>query len=200
MAFSKTYICNRASSKLGSSRVSNIDTDDTKEAKTLRYMYDMVRDALLQAYPWNFAIKRAQLAVDANAPIFGYSNKYQLPTDFLALIEVQGNPEYKIEGGYILTDEGAPLYIKYIARITDTATYDALFADAFATKLALEACEEITQSNTKKQILYEEFRNNISNAYANDAIQDQPVKLTDDAWILSREGTTYNINYYNWSE
>ena len=198
MAYSKTYICNRALSKLGSSRISNIDTDDIKEAKALRNMYDSVRDSLIQSYPWNFAIKRTQLAVDAAAPAYGYSNQYQLPTDFLALVEILGNPQYKLEEGFIRTDEGAPLYIRYISRVVDTAKYDALFVEAFATRLAFEGCEEITQSNTKKQILFEEFRQNIANAYSNDAIQDQPIRLSDDEWILSRESTindTTNIYF-----
>ncbi len=193
---SKTDISNRALSKLGETRVANVDTDDTKKAKVIRFMWDIVRDSLITAYPWNFAIKRTQLAIDGSSPSWGFANQYTLPVDFLALLEIQNNPNYRIEGGFIVTDEGTPIKIRYISRVTDTGNFDPLFIDAFATRLAFEGCEEITQSNTKKQILAQEFQVNIAEAYASDAIQDPALILPTDEWLLSRE-TTLNddINY-----
>lgn len=192
---SKTDIANRALSKLGSSRVSNVDTDNNTPAKTISYMWDSVRDAMLTAFPWNFAIKRVQIAADATAPSWGYNNSYTLPSDFLALIEIKDMPDYRIEGGKILTNQRAPLYIKYIYRVEETGLYDSLFNEALATRLAYEACEQITQSNTKKQILAQEFRERISEAYASDSIQDLPVERPDDTWLLARESYTDEIDY-----
>lgn len=194
---SKTDIANRALSKLGETRVSNVDTDNTKKAKVIRYMYDSVRDAMLTAYPWNFAIARTQLAKDASAPSWGYRNRYTKPSDFLALLEIQNNPDYRLEGEYILTNSGSPLYIRYIKRIQDSGLLDPIFVEAFATRLAYEGCEEITQSNTKKQILFQEFRDIINQAYASDAIQDPPQLLQEDSWIISREASFYydDIDY-----
>ena len=193
---SKTDISNRALSKLGEKRVSNVDTDDKDAAKVIRYMWENVRDALITSYPWNFAIKRKQLAASGDTPAWGYGKQYLLPADFLALLEIKGQPEFKLEGGYILTDDGSPIYIRYISRITDTGSFDALFNEALAAKLAVEACEEITQSNTKKQILLREYEAAIKEAYASDAIQEYPQKLTDDEWILARfSGYSDDIDY-----
>ena len=192
---SKTAIANRALSKLGETRVSNVDTDNNKPAKVIRFMYDIVRDAELAAFPWNFAIQRAQIAVDATAPAWGYNNRYVLPTDFLALLEIRGNPEYRIEAGYILTNEGAPIYIRYISRVENTGLFDALFVEAFATKMALEGCEEITQSNTKKEALFRDYELTIKRAYASNSIQSQPQELEDDEWLLSREHVSDDIDY-----
>lgn len=192
---SKTAIANRALSKLGETRVSNVDTDNTKPAKVIRFMYDIVRDAMLAAYPWNFAIKRVQIAADASAPAWGYTKQYTLPVDFLALLEIRGNPEYSIEGGKIQTNEGAPIYIRYIAQITDTGLFDALFVEAFATRMAYEGCEEITQSNTKKDLLARDLQGILKEAYASNAIQSQPQELESDTWLLSRESTTDDIDY-----
>lgn len=192
---SKTQIANRALSKLGEPRVSNIDTVDTKAANTIRFMYDEVRDAMLTSYPWNFSMTRTQLAKDATAPAWGYNNRFQVPSDFLALYKINNDPDYRIEKGYILTDEGAPLKILYIAQITNSGEYDPLFVEAFATRLAYEACEQITQSNTKKQLLGQELQSVIKEAYASDAIQDPPQKLKDDEWLLARESNTDEIDY-----
>lgn len=194
---SKTEIGNRALSKLGEGRVSNIDTDNIKAAKVIRFMWDIIRDALLAEYPWSFALTRTQLPSDADAPAWGYNNKYTLPPDYLALVEIKGNPDYRLEsdaasGGIrILTNESAPLYILYIRRVTNTGEFDPLFVEAFATRLAFEGCEEITQSNTKKQLLAEEYQTSIKRAYANNAIQSPPQQLQTDQWVLARENSVY---------
>jgi hypothetical protein len=198
---SKTQIANRALSKVGEQRVSNVDTDNVKAAKVISSMWDIIRDAMLTAYPWNFAVTRTQLAKDATSPAWGYQNRYALPSDFLSLLEVRYNSEYTIEtdsvtgGLYILTDEDAPLYIKYIKRVTNTGEFDPLFVEALATRLAFEACEELTQSNTKKQVLFEELRINIKEAYASDSIQEAPVLRQQDEWLLSRESSIDDIDY-----
>lgn len=190
---SKTDIANRALSKLGEGRVSNIDTDDNTAPKVIRFMWDIELDTLLTAYPWNFAVTRTQIAKNATAPSWGYANSYTLPSDFLALLEINQNPDYRLEtdatngGRLILTDSGSPLKIRYIKRVTDTGEFDPLFVQAFASKLALEGCEEITQSNTKKEILVREYLNNIREAYASDAIQDPPLRLQSDEWLVARE-------------
>ena len=184
---SKTEIANRALSKLGEGRVSNIDTDTNKPAKVMAAMWDIVRDAMLAAYPWNFAIARDQIAKDSNTPSWGYANKFSLPSDFLALLEVKSNPDYRIEGQYIVTDAGSPLYIRYIRRVTDTGEFDPLFDEALATRLAFESCEEITQSNSKKANLADELVRNIKTAYASDSIQDPPLSPQEDSWVTARE-------------
>ena len=108
---SKNEIAVRALSKLGQPRVSNIETDSTTNAIVLRDMYDVVRDALVASYPWNFAIKRAQLAKDSISPAWGYNNSFTLPVDFLALLEIKSNPDYRIESGcYRYECERSSLY------------------------------------------------------------------------------------------
>lgn len=192
---SKTAIANRALSKLGEARVSNIDTDNNKPAKVISFMYDIVRDAMLTACPWNFAIKRVQIAADSDTPAWGYNKQYTLPTDFLALLEIRGNPEYRLEGGFILTNEGAPLYIKYISRIENSGLFDPLFVEALATRMAFEGCEEITQSNTKKEALLRDYDMIVRQAYASNAIQSQPQDLEPDTWLLARESNIDDIDY-----
>lgn len=197
---SKTAIANRALSKLGESRVSNIQTDTNNQAKIINEMWDIVRDVLLASYPWNFAIVRTQLAKDSTSPAWGYNNRYTLPSDFLSLLEIKDNPEYKLEsdssgGQYILTNSGAPIYIRYIRRVENAGEYAPLFVEAFASRLAYEACETLTQSNTKKQLLAQDYEMNIKEAYAIDAIQEQPTELQESQWILSRDQYSDDIDY-----
>lgn len=196
---SKTDIANRALVKLGETIVTNIDTDSQKKATVLRNMWDVVRDSLLAAYPWNFAIVRDNIAESATAPGWGYTKAFPVPSDFLALLEIKDNPDYKIEnvGGSLcfVTNSGSPLYIRYIRRVDNTGEFNALFDESFSAKLAYEACEAITQSSTKKQVLGEEFKQSIKQAYANNAIQEPILIMQQDDWINSREDSTDEVDY-----
>lgn len=183
---SKTDIANRALSKLGQKRVSNIETEDTKSARIINGIYSMVRDSLLQEYPWNFAIKRASLAPLSSSPEWGYDNKYKIPSDCLRLLSIKNDPDYSVEEDNILTDETDEILIKYIARIENSGNYVPVFNEALATRLAYEGCEEITQSNSKKQILFQELKDTLSIAFRIDAIENLPEQLPDDEWLTER--------------
>jgi hypothetical protein len=195
---SKTEIANRVLSKTGDRRVSNIETDPSERAQVINSMYEIVRDNLLQQYPWNFAIKRASIAADGIAPAWGYSKRYLLPTDFLSLLSIYGSPDYRVEGGYILTNEGAPLKIKYVKKITSEGSFDAMFTEVFACELAVECSERINASNSKKQILGQQRDAAMKAAFASDAIQDPPQELQNDEWLLSRDSSVlYDDIDYN---
>jgi len=194
---SKTSISNRCLAKIGETRVSNIANDSSKKAQIINDMWDEVRDALQQSYPWNFTIKRASVALSGTSPEWGFNNKYLLPVDFLSLLEIRNDPEYEIIGGYIETNSGAPLKIKYIARVEDVGLWDAMFNEAFASQLAVETVESITQSNTKKQILMSERDVAIKQAFAADAIQEAPQNRAADSWLLSRENYISDDIDYN---
>lgn len=196
---SKTDIANRALTKLGDDRITDL-LDDTERARTMNSLYDACRDAELRAHVWNFAIRRASLPRLAVAPEFGYAYQYQLPADSLRLVQVGewwhwwGNQDYvtgstsvfSVEGRMILTDFNAPLRIRYISRVDDPGLYDAMFVESFACRLALECCERITQSNTKLQAIQQQYDASIRAAVKVDAIENPPDQLPDESWMLAR--------------
>jgi len=195
---SQVEIANRALTKIGEARITSLA--DNEAARTINSMWDVVRDAELRAHNWNFSITRASLAALVTVPAFRYLYEFQLPSLCLKIIQVgeyypgpsmsdyRNAPEapYQIEGRKILTDYPAPLYIRYVKSITDTGSWDALFVEAFASRLAAESCERITQSNTKKQSAQADYKLAISEAVKADAIENPPDSLPDDTWLLSR--------------
>ena len=196
---SDVQIANRALTKLGARRILSLN-DDVKEARAINSMFELVRDSELRAHPWNFAMTRASLAALVATPAWGFAYQFQLPADCLRVLQV--NEEYyvanltdyrtrldvpfQIEGGKVLTDVVAPLKIRYVARIEDTQAWDTCFVEAFASKLAYETCEEITQSNTKKQEIAADYAMMIKQAKRMDAIENPPDPFADDSWLLSR--------------
>lgn len=196
---SKTDIANRALTKLGEDRITDL-LDDTERARTINSLYGICRDAELRAHVWNFAVKRIKLPRLVSAPDFGFSFQYQLPSDLVKLVQVNdwwywrgnsdyytgSNAEFQVEGRLILTDYDAPLPIRYIASIDDPGLYDSLFVESFACRLAIECCERLTQSNTKMQSVQQQYVAAIREAVRADAIENPPQSLPDESWMLSR--------------
>lgn len=202
MASSEVIICNAALSKLGAGTITALNQNNDN-ARTMNLRYATVRDAELHRRRWKFSIRRTSLAALADAPEFGYAFQYQLPNDYLRLIEggdianfadlsdyrtSSDMALYSIEGKKILTDLGAPLNIRYIARITDTTQFNSSFDEAFASRLALECCERVTQSTSKKEACRVDYAQAIREAARANAVEAPPVDMGDDSWVLARAG------------
>jgi len=194
-------IINRALTKLGSDRLMS-EADDNAASRAVEAIYDGTLETLLRTYRWSFAIKRAQLAQLTEEPAFGYQFMYQLPSDCIRIDAVTDDvhldwfnhewssyrlpiPRYQVEGRTIVTDMSA-VFMRYGARMPDPTTYDEAFTEAFSCKLAVELCETITQSSTKKQAALQDFSSAISAARSASAIERPPINQQDTSWFTSR--------------
>jgi hypothetical protein len=188
MATSKVAIANLALQKLGAARISALDQDDSN-ARSMNAAYALMRDAELRRYRWGFAIKRKSIAADGTDALWGDWKRYSLPNDFLFLIlddETGQATDWRIEGLYIVTADASPLQIRYIARIDDPVFYDALFIEAFACRLALQACEEITGSNSRKESIKADYDMAIAEARRLGAVEKPAQEFPEDSWISAR--------------
>lgn len=183
-------IYNRALQKLGAKRISSVD-ENSVAAQECNACYSILRDSELMGNRWAFAIKRASLAADAPSPEWGRDNAYTLPSDCLLVIPpyVEDDNVYRdwvIENKKIISDESAPLRIRYVGRIEDPSEMDVLFREALSTKMAYEMCEKLTQSNTKKESLRADYDEIIKKARKQSSIQSVPAKSPDDTWTMAR--------------
>lgn len=197
---SRVDIANLALTQLGSASKITSLTDNSAAARALNGVYDITRKALLRRYWWSFALSRSALPALTAAPAWGFAKQYQLPADFLRIVQVNDvaavpalndyvdgdTSAWAIEGQLILTDFSAPLKIRYVRDVTDESTFDALFVMALASLLAYQTCEQITQSNSKKQAAMVEMKRAIGDAVTTGAIEKPPQGITDDSWIVSR--------------
>lgn len=197
---SSVDVANSALTKLGEARIMSLE-DNVKAAREINAIFTLRRDRLLRAYNWNFAMKRSSLPALTDTPDWGYSLAYQLPSDCLRMVQVDDiwvvpgltdymsapdSEPFRIEGQTIVTDITAPLKVRYIRRVTNSGEFDAAFVEAFAYDLAYEACEAITQSNTKKAVMRDGKIQEIKEAIRANAIELPPQGIPDDSWILSR--------------
>ena len=198
---SNVDIANYALNIIGASNISSLD-ENSKPGRLVNQRFESVRDAVFRSHPWNCLIRRAELAQEVQAPAFGYSKQYALPSDpyCLRVLEFSngslsypqdnmfsntGGPVFVIEGRKLLTDEGTAR-IKYIARVTDPQQYDASLTEALAARLAMEIAYAITGSTSVVQIATALYDEKMKEARFIDATEGAPQKLEASDFIEAR--------------
>lgn len=84
MAYSTVGIANRALLRIGADIIASL-SENSPNAIKVNAIYADVRDEVLQARDWKFAVTRAKLVVSATTPLYGYNFAYAMPSDFLRL-------------------------------------------------------------------------------------------------------------------
>lgn len=190
MSTSDVQIANLALQKVGASRITSLE-EDSEEARQVALCYGQTRDTELRKHAWNFAITRATLPAETYDPDFGPANSFPLPSDFLRLIpvdpeEVTNTDDWRIEGRSIRTNDAAPLYIRYIKRVTDPNDFDELFTEMLACKIALQVCEKLTGSNQKKAAVAEDYKMAQREARRINAFENIAAEPPPDTWDTAR--------------
>jgi hypothetical protein len=160
MADSYVEICNRALSRVGTTRliesVAALGTGGTIEAEQCRVWYPSIRDLILRRYPWPFATRRVRLA-EIVSDRTDWSHVYAAPPAMLFARYVvepslrnpraDQRPAHRIEaavddageviGKLILTDQ-VDAELVYTPRVTNPVVFDPDFEDAYVWRLAAE--------------------------------------------------------------
>lgn len=174
MPSTEVSLCNRALALVSAEKISALD-DGTVEAEACRLHVRPAIEETLEAAPWGCARARAQLALNATPPAFGWDYSYALPADYLRLLSLNNISAYDneaprriIEGKNLLTNE-TTAHIEYIR----TPYADANFAlndltagctRAIVQLLAHYLVIEIRQDDNRASRLYQLWRNEIATA------------------------------------
>lgn len=191
-------ICNQAMDLLGAATITSL-TQNSKEARLCNRNFEVVRDAVLRAHPWNIAIFRKTLAQNSTTPDFGFAYEYTLPTDPYCLrvlsfwnsnvnndvAAYDSNVMYKIEGRKVLSNEGTCKII-YIGREEDTEQYDALLSNAIAHRLAADTAYAITGSNSVAQQMFGLYEQRLKEAKGVDSMEGYPEQPQADEFLNIR--------------
>lgn len=193
MAVGTVDICNQALSWLGADLITSIN-DDSEEAKTCKANYALLRDAVMEAREWSFAIQRLALAPLARTPVYGYSKQFLVPSSVLRVLSVPDSPtsgstvglngggadwlqdvefwrmESQPEGRVILADR-ATLVIRAIIRVTNEAFWSPTFVQAFAARLAAELAMPLVESRELQVDMHSLYAAKLAEAASLDGMQ-----------------------------
>lgn len=196
---SETDILNNALILIGEQTVLAPDST-TKQGRRFIQVYGFLRDSLLRAHSWNFAIRRASIAALNSTPAWGYQYEYQLPGDCLTLLQVNNyatnviagyynqldSSPYKIESGKILTDFPAPLPIRYIRRVDQSSEFDSSFSEMLSIKVAMQLVEDLINNTALIDRLSSMYKDAKLMALRGNAIEKSQQGFVDGDDILAR--------------
>lgn len=194
MAQSIVQICNAALSLIGETQITNATLSDATEAeRQCNLLYDLSKEYLLRAHPWNFAETRATLARITETPPFEFSYYYQIPSDCLRILHTintneEVNPEdYKIEGARRIATDATTLNIIYIKNETDPTQFDTLFVQALIYHLGAHLAMVLSDNRTLSDSLMEKFDMYMKQAKMIDGQEGMPRRRTrKNDWLSFR--------------
>jgi hypothetical protein len=186
--YTEVSICNLALAEVGrGGQIASLD-EASQSARVCKLRYPYARDAVLRAYDWNFAAKRASLTALPTPPAFEYDKAFDLPPDCLLVRQVymgEGCP-YVIESHQLLANDGGPLNIKYTALVTAPPQFDPLYVAALAARIAADICATLTESSTRSQGLWQVYNLKLQEARKRDAQEGIPDPFPPGSWLTSR--------------
>lgn len=180
----KVSLCSNAFVRLGANPIN--DANENNDRARLVALYDNLRDSLLRSHVWNCAVKRVILAPDTATPVFDFTNKFVLPSDWLRTMQVGQKDErldYRIEAGYILADTDT-LYLRYIYRNEVEATWDTMLIEAMELTLVHAFAYAITQSSAAKDGARDDLQKFLKTAQAVDGIEE-PAETFGDSYLIN---------------
>jgi len=186
-------ICSNALRRLGDDPITSL-TDDSERARLCNSFYADTRDSVLRSHPFNFSITRTTLAQLSDTPTYGFAYQYALPTNpfCLRVLEMEEKDyKFKVEnfgtqGRVLLTDQGTA-NILYIARITDTNLFDAMFVDVLTAKLAVDLAYPVTSSMAVQKQMQDLFQKKLSEARSIDGQEGFMDDLVSDTFTDFRK-------------
>lgn len=182
-------ICSNALLMLGSQTINDFN-EPVVRASIAANLYPTVRDDLLRTHPWNCTIKRVLLAPDATPPAFGYDNQFELPADFLRVLEVGQaglQIDYLVEGRHILAN-ATSVELRYVYLNPVENTWDANLVALMTLAMAAAMAYAITQSAAVRDSLKQDLEMAKKVARAVDGQEDPPQTLGDERMYASRFG------------
>jgi hypothetical protein len=187
-------VCNAALSLLGAARITDLTTDTSQGAILCNLFYSQCRDTVMSAYPWNFATKRKALGTplassDADAPIWGYTYGFTLPTVpyCLRVLETENYISYRVEGRVLYADESS-LNIRYIARVESPAQFSDGFKVTLCANIAMYLAMPITKSKSLMDAMSALYTFQLAQAEQTDTQEGTPDEIDSDELLIVRGG------------
>ncbi len=179
-------ICNLALGLVGVAPIASLD-DESRVAQLCNVSFAAARDAVLEARPWSFAMKRRTLPADANAPDWGPGKRFPLPAVVLRVVEASNGDQpledWRVEDRAVLTDFAGPVKVRAIEQVDDVSKFSPGFVQALAAYLGYVLAVPLTESRTLKADLWQEYQARLKDAGALDGMQGRSKQRMTASWV-----------------
>lgn len=193
MPVTQLGIVNSALGKIGVEPIQSLTSTSNRIARLVNNQYSYLRDATLRDHHWKCATTRAVLAPNSTTPAFRYNYTFDLPSDWLRTVGVYDNSYESDSDSFEWTEEGStilanasPIYFKYVFRNTDESSWDALFAEGFAWRIASEVAYAATQSLALQTSSFKAYMAYLAEARSISSMGGTIDPLVADTWLNAR--------------
>jgi len=187
----KTGIANLALGNLGEASIQNLN-DNNARARACSARIEDVIVTILRMHVWNSALER-KLLTNIGEPIFGWNYIFQLPADYIKVVEVEPVSKYMVEKKNILSNEKT-LYLLYVATPTDINNLDPLLVEAIAMKLAWEIAETLTSKAGLKQEMMQKYIISLQEARSANSKDRTPERRERNSYYDAKKGR-YSVTH-----
>lgn len=179
-------IVNLALSDCGVAAIATFN-DGTPAANQAKAKYLLYRDAFLESREWTPAVTRLVFALDAVAPVFGFTYQYIIPSNVIRVLRIytssgvaSGTPipadDWVREGWRILTDEAGPIYAEVLQRV-DENSFSPSMAVALAARLTSVLAIPLTENRQLAKDFEDKFQTMLTDASASDGQQGRTRRM-----------------------
>lgn len=199
MALTKTDIANLALGRIGAKRIMDLDDESSAPARVCKNFMEATIREVGRSHTWGCLKKRESLGKLSADPPFGWKSQFQLPADFLRLVQLNGMEAwevedfYVIEGKRLLCDEEIAETV-YVAYIEDSTQFDSLLSETIGILLASKIAVSIRQDEGLANTLRSEYeRTALPNARRIDGGEKKRRQYDyakESKWLRSRRYST----------
>jgi hypothetical protein len=174
----KVDIANLALTYLGEAPINSL-TQQTNSAKVCNDLIDPAVRFVLSEHNWNRPRRRAKLAKLAGAPEFGFDFKFQLPVDFIKVVDVnQRRYEWVIEDNTLHANIREDVELTYVAYPSDFSILNSQQVAAIASYLAFLGSIRITGNYADQERMNQLYEKHLGRAKTKDARETGPQEET----------------------
>lgn len=162
-------------------------SDSNERARACNTAWPFVRRTVLRLHTWNPPTKRALVDEDATAPIWEFDTRYPLPADCLRVLDVDTEYDWRVEAGFIVTDEtGDDLGIRYVYDETDPDGFDPMLTDTLVLFLAYRIMYRVNADKAIRDRIERQWMDFLAKSKMADAAEQSDAEIEEDTFITVR--------------
>ena len=199
ISLSRVQVLNDAIRIVGGNLITS-PTGASESARQSNAIFDRVVAQEIAKNAWYFAKVQVSLPADVSVPTYKFPYSYQLPGDFVRLVEIEdmwvfsnrqggATPQryYELQGTKLFTVFKAPLNLTYLVNLDDdTSTWPAYFSIVISAAIAKEIAQTLTKSESMVALATQVYKSAITDCARLNAIQQAPDEQPDNSWINAR--------------
>lgn len=192
-------ICNIALGRVANTQPIASFTERSKQAELCQTFYSLLREIVLQDFPWPFAESIVALA-DVGSPAPGWQFRYRYPADCLLVREIVTPGQHRVlsssmevpykvgydAGGRVIHTDQPTASVRFTFNVQNPTHFDALFVDALAWRLAMDLALPLSSKPEYRTFCEQQYQNALTIAQGAAFRESQDGEMPESEFVTVR--------------